>query len=353
MRDRFNELRSLAMQLHPAAASQMHQGEGPPCPSSPRGALAGAHDLEAPLAGGPLGASSQGPPEGAFLAAYFQKVDVLKAALAEIGEKVNHLQALKTRVVEATNPDEEKDLSHELHKVLDSATLLTQKCKRALDVLKAENKAFAEAESGSLSKVSELQIRTNLHQTLAAQLQQQIQLLQVRQADYRLQVKKKVLRQIKIGLSVRVVIGRTQHSGFYPEAVDAEIEGMVDSGELTATTAIKMRVTGSHQTLRNATADIQDKYRDIRRLEQSVAELHQMFVELSFLVEAQGEMVEHIQYSVSQAKEYTGFAAKAEKELLQARRNQKSAKARMFWITVILIVLATLVLVPVFVTLLK
>ena len=31
-----------------------------------------------------------------------------------------------------------------------------------------------------------------------------------------------------------------------------------------------------------------------------------MFVELSFLIEAQGEMVEQIQYSVTQAKEYTG-----------------------------------------------
>ncbi|KAL8428399.1 hypothetical protein ACSSS7_007259 [Eimeria intestinalis] len=248
----------------------MHQGEAPPGPSSPRGPLTGALlDLEAPMSATPLGAPSQGPPERAFLAAYFQK---------------------------------------------------------------AENKAFAEAENGSLSKVAEMQIRTNLHQTLAAQLQQQVQLLQVRQADYRLQVKKKVLRQIKI---------------VYPEAVDEEIEGMVDTGELTAATAIKMR---THQSLRNATADIQAKYRDIRRLEQSVTELHQMFVELSFLVEAQGEMVEHIQYTVSQAKEYT---AKAEKELLQARRNQKSAKARTFWLTVILIIIATLVLVPIFVTVLK
>ncbi|KAL8425629.1 hypothetical protein Efla_003349 [Eimeria flavescens] len=340
MRDRFHELRALALQLHPAAAAQMHQGEGP------RGLLAegapgeGA-DLEASLAGGPSGGGPQGgpseePPEGSgFLTEYFRKVDVLKAALGEIAEKVDHLQALKTRVVEATNPDEERDLSHELHKVLDSATLLTQKTKRALDALKAENRMFADSEKGSPATVSELRIRQNLHLTLAAQLQQQIQLLQMRQADYRLQVKKKVLRQIKI---------------VYPEAVDAEIEGLVDSGELTATTAIKMRVSGTHQALRNATADIQDKYRDIRRLEQSVSELHQMFVELSFLVEAQGEMVEHIQFSVSQAKEYT---AKAEKELLQARRNQKSAKARMFWITVILVVLATLVLVPVFVTLLK
>lgn len=37
-----------------------------------------------------------------------------------------------------------------------------------------------------------------------------------------------------------------------------------------------------------------------------VAELHEMFLELAFLVEAQGEMVERIACSVTQAQEYTG-----------------------------------------------
>ena len=87
-----------------------------------------------------------------------------------------------------------------------------------------------------------------------------------------------------------------------------------------------------HESLKGALSDLQDKYRDIRKLEQSnpntdlqtcsvpihllcvrvclsfihsgVAELHQMFVELATLVEAQGELLDQIEYSVNSAAEY-------------------------------------------------
>lgn len=42
------------------------------------------------------------------------------------------------------------------------------------------------------------------------------------------------------------------------------------------------------------------------KLSAGVAELHEMFLELAFLVEAQGDMVERIACSVTQAQEYTG-----------------------------------------------
>ena len=105
MRDRFNELRALALQLHPAAAAQMHQGEGPDPGGPPWGSPGSPPDLEEQeLHGGP---EEEAPGRG-FLKDYFKKVDILKEALAEIGEKVDQMQELKTRVVEATNPDEEK-----------------------------------------------------------------------------------------------------------------------------------------------------------------------------------------------------------------------------------------------------
>ncbi|OEH79258.1 putative syntaxin [Cyclospora cayetanensis] len=221
MRDRFEELRTLAVQLHPEAAALMHRGEAAGSASAAGGGgrgrggsplLAGdAHallsaDLEAGRHPDRLLANfaveeAKGPPdEEAFLSGYFRKVAVLTAALAEIGENVEKMQELKRRVVEATNSEEEKDVSHELHKVLDGTTLLMQKTQRALETLRTENRRFAEAQRGSLSSVSELRIRHNLQQTLAAQLQQHLQLLQMRQAEYRLQVKKKVLRQIKLGM---------------------------------------------------------------------------------------------------------------------------------------------------------
>jgi t-SNARE complex subunit (syntaxin) len=36
------------------------------------------------------------------------------------------------------------------------------------------------------------------------------------------------------------------------------------------------------------------------RLEQSIVELHQLFVDMSVLVETQGEMLDQIEYSVQQ-----------------------------------------------------
>ena len=107
MRDRFRELQALALQLHPEAAAQMHQGGAHN--GGPRADAAA--DLEGGPPGGPPGGPQgglQGGPQEGFLCEYFKKVQVLSAALAEIGEKTEQIQTLKAKLVEATNPDEEK-----------------------------------------------------------------------------------------------------------------------------------------------------------------------------------------------------------------------------------------------------
>lgn len=48
-----------------------------------------------------------------------------------------------------------------------------------------------------------------------------------------------------------------------------------------------------------------------------------MFVDLSTLVDAQGELLDQIEFSVTSAKDYT---EKAEKELIITRKHQKAAK---------------------------
>ena len=114
MRDRFKELQALALQLHPAAAAQMHQGEGPPgAPfAAAAGAAAGAAaaandtDIEQGLVGGPSNAEDS--QSGGFLRDYFNKVNILTAAMKEIAEKIDLMQELKTKLIEATSPDEEK-----------------------------------------------------------------------------------------------------------------------------------------------------------------------------------------------------------------------------------------------------
>ena len=75
-----------------------------------------------------------------------------------------------------------------------------------------------------------------------------------------------------------------------------------------------------HAAARNALADIQERHRDITRLETSIAELHQLFLDMSVLVESQGELLDQIEYTVSQSVNYTG---KAVEELRTANDYQK------------------------------
>ncbi|CBZ49923.1 hypothetical protein NCLIV_004070 [Neospora caninum Liverpool] len=291
MQDLFEELRELAWRFSPHAAPQMHAWPFKQLPPASVGIAMHSASLQPRRERDGESSDEEGDERGEgaphFMAEYFEKIHVLRRALQEISKNLEKMKELKRAAVTASNPDEERDASHLLNKLLDATMGMIRKTKSALQVIKEENTLF-----------------TRKHP-------------------------EKII---------------------YPEASAEEVEQLVESGDLSAATAVKMRVTGTHQSLRNAVADLQDKYRDILRLEQSVAELHQMFVELAFLVEQQGELLDQIQYNVTKAKDYT---AQAEKELLQARKNQKSAKKRMCWLSVCVLVLVIIILVPVILNVVK
>ena len=58
---------------------------------------------------------------------------------------------------------------------------------------------------------------------------------------------------------------------------------------------------GADQAVKNVFANVAQKYEDVLTLEASIAELHQMFVDFSLLVEQQGALVDRIEYQVHMA----------------------------------------------------
>jgi len=55
---------------------------------------------------------------------------------------------------------------------------------------------------------------------------------------------------------------------------------------------------GTAESIKEVYMNCHDKYQDVLKLEQSVAELHQMFLDLALLVEQQGEMLDQIEFQV-------------------------------------------------------
>jgi hypothetical protein len=78
-----------------------------------------------------------------------------------------------------------------------------------------------------------------------------------------------------------------------------------------------------HLAARNALVAIQQQNRDIKQLERSINELQQMFLDMSTVVDVQGEMLEQIGINVNQAVVSSGISVNA---LEVAERSNKARK---------------------------
>lgn len=82
----------------------------------------------------------------------------------------------------------------------------------------------------------------------------------------------------------------------------------------------------SHEIFpRTVTAKVAGKYQDVKALEQSVAELHQMFLDFALLVETQGELLNNIEHQVRSAADHI---EEANKEVVEAIEIQKQVRKK-------------------------
>lgn len=76
-------------------------------------------------------------------------------------------------------------------------------------------------------------------------------------------------------------------------------------------------------------------------MEQSVAELHQMFLDFALLTEQQGELLDQIEFQVKQAGDYV---EEANVDVHQAIEYQKSIRKKQCWLILIVVVALVVVL---------
>jgi len=92
-----------------------------------------------------------------------------------------------------------------------------------------------------------------------------------------------------------------------PSISQEEIDAALDGGGQEVFSQTVLQGPG-HAQARQELSDIQERHRDMLRLEGSIAELHQLFLDMSVLVEAQGELLDQVEYTVAQSVDYTGRA---------------------------------------------
>ncbi|KPP62621.1 syntaxin-3-like, partial [Scleropages formosus] len=129
------------------------------------------------------------------------------------------------------------------------------------------------------------------------------------QVDFRERSKGRIQRQLEI----------SESTGAGKSTTDEELEEMLEGGNAAVFTAGIVQSGISQQALN----EIEARHKDIVRLESSIKELHDMFVDIAMLVENQGGMVDRIESNMDQS---VGFVERGVADTKKAAKFQAEAR---------------------------
>mmetsp|Transcript_7695 Transcript_7695/g.10296 ORF Transcript_7695/g.10296 Transcript_7695/m.10296 type:complete len:330 (-) Transcript_7695:117-1106(-) len=222
-----------------------------------------------------------------FMQAFFADVDSIKEDIDAISKATKRIGEINEEAQLATSDAKETELSNQLRPLVDNTNKRAKRTKNLLAILKEDNAKLKK--EGSV-KSSDMRVRENLCNTLTRKFIDEMKLYQGAQQKYKSDIKKKVTRQVQI---------------VKPDATNEEIDLVMRSeGGKEALYKETILAGGVADPIKTAYQNVAGKYQDVLTLEQSVAELHQMFLDFALLTDQQGELLDQIEHQVKSAADY-------------------------------------------------
>ncbi|XP_061519342.1 syntaxin-1A isoform X4 [Anopheles gambiae] len=251
------------------------------------------------------------PVEGSFMEDFFKEVEEIRMMIDKIQANVEEVKKKHSAILSAPQSDEKTKQELE-----DLMADIKKTANRVRGKLKGIEQNIEQEEQQSKSN-ADLRIRKTQHSALSRKFVEVMTEYNRTQTDYRERCKGRIQRQLEI-------TGRA--------TTNEELEEMLEQGNSAVfTQGIIMETQQAKQTL----ADIEARHADIIKLENSIRELHDMFMDMAMLVESQGEMVDRIEYHVENSRDYI---TTGQQDLVQAVKYMSKARKKKIWIAICVLI---------------
>ncbi|CAF3639730.1 unnamed protein product [Rotaria sp. Silwood1] len=127
---------------------------------------------------------------------------------------------------------------------------------------------------------------------------------------------------------------------------EGEIEGMLESENPAVWTQGIMVETAQ---VKQSLTDIQARHGDIMKLEKSIREIHDMFIDMAAMVQTQGEMIDRIEYNAAQSENFVESACIDTRKAVKFQRTARRKKILLILCLIITVVIILFILVIYFV----
>jgi len=252
---------------------------------------------------------------------FFQEVEEIRENIDKIQNNVDDVKHKHSAILCAPQTDEK--MKQDLEDLMSDIKKTANKVRAKLKVIEQN----IEQEEHVNKASADLRIRKTQHSTLSRKFVEIMTEYNRTQTDYRERCKDRIIRQLEI-------TGRT--------TTNEELEDMLEQGNSAVfTQGIIMDTAQAKQTL----ADIEARHADIIKLESSIKELHDMFMDMAMLVESQGEMIDRIEYHVEHAVDYVQTATQDTKKALKYQSKARRKKIMLGGCLLVVVAVIILVLV--------
>ncbi|PRP78944.1 hypothetical protein PROFUN_13238 [Planoprotostelium fungivorum] len=233
--------------------------------------------------------------DGEFMADFFTKVGEMKKNILIIEETTHKLNSVTTQ----------KGLDN-MSTLLSETNCYIAQIRDDLLTMGKENTILGD--NPKIAQSSEYMIRVNAFNSLKSKFFETARHYEESQLNARNKEKESIERRIKI---------------VNPSATQEEVDEMIELGEnvFEQKTLDKKR----HAEAKEALEKVEDQRIQLHQLEQSIMELHQLFLDMALLVDEQGEMINVIEANVNKTVQYV---AEANQELKIALKYSNSARKK-------------------------
>ncbi|XP_042342995.1 syntaxin-1A isoform X1 [Plectropomus leopardus] len=233
-----------------------------------------------------------------FMDEFFEQVEEIRGFIESLAEKVEEVKRKHSAILASPNPDEKtkaelEDLMADIKKLANKIRSKLKSIQQTIEQEESQNRSSAD-----------LRIRKTQHSTLSRKFVEVMSEYNTTQSDYRERCKGRIQRQLEI-------TGRN--------TTNEELESMLESDNPAIFTSGIIMDNITEQAMN----EIETRHNEIIKLENSIRELHDMFMDMAMLVESQGELVNQIERNVLETHDYV---EQAKENIPKCKKFKKTGK---------------------------
>jgi syntaxin 1B/2/3 len=251
------------------------------------------------------------PPPDVDRANFLNHLEQVRNKFNELDQLTNNIHGHSDRLESCTTSREFRRSHDAFSTDIQQATQLIKMIKSQLDALETSNNDFQQKHASG-GRESDFEFRRVAWNGFANRLRSSLLNFNRAQSEFE-----------------KVYTSRTGASGFNPDlTLMQDTNNMNDGGAVPSSNVQRAFAAAVDEEQESI------KKEDMKRLERSMREIREAFIQIAALVDSQGEMLDCIEFSVVNAKHYSH---QANLQLIQARKKQRQRSCIWIWCGIILL----------------